>query len=92
MLSTGIVFYLARDPEMCHRLTTEIRTSFTSRADMTLARLSELPYLNAVIREGLRVLPPAADIFPRIVPDGGEIIMGDFLPAGVSSASNTARK
>lgn len=89
MLSTGIVFYLARDPEMCRRLNTEIRTSFTSRTDVTLARLSELPYLNAVIREGLRVLPPAADIFPRIVPDGGKVIMDKFLPAGVSIASGT---
>ncbi|KAJ9615040.1 hypothetical protein H2200_001114 [Cladophialophora chaetospira] len=83
MLLTGIVFYLSRDPEMCQRLTSEIRSSFAKREDMTLARLSELLYLNAVIREGLRILPPAADIFPRIIPPDGEYIMGDFLPAGV---------
>jgi aspirochlorine biosynthesis cytochrome P450 monooxygenase len=83
MLLTGITFYLSRSAEMCERLTQEIRTSFATRDEMTLARLAELPYLNAVIREGLRLLPPAADIFCRIVPPGGDFIMGDFLPAGV---------
>ncbi len=83
MLLTGLVFYLSRDAEMCHRLTSKIRSSFTKRDDMILARLSDLPYLNAVIREGLRILPPAADLFPRIVPPGGDVIMGEFLPAGI---------
>jgi cytochrome P450 len=51
---------------------------------MTLAKLSQLSYLQAVIREGLRMFPPAADIFPCIIPTGGEIIFGKYLPAGVS--------
>ena len=52
--------------------------------DLNLADLAQLDYLNRVIREGLRVFPPAADIFPRIIPEGGEVIMGKYLPEGVS--------
>lgn len=51
---------------------------------MTLAKLANLEYLNRVIREGLRMFPPAADIFPHIIPEGGEVIMGKLLPQGVS--------
>ena len=57
-----------------------------SREEMSLARLATLNYLNLVIREGLRVFPPAADIFPRVIPAGGEFIMGQYLPEGVSMA------
>lgn len=53
---------------------------------MTLAKLAQLPYLNLVIKEGLRMFPPAADIFPRVVPVGGEFVMGSFLPEGVSDS------
>lgn len=46
----------------------------------------QLPYLQAVIREGLRVLPPVTNIFSRDVPpDGDEVTVNGqkyFLPGG----------
>lgn len=80
-------YYLAKNPDVYDKLKSEIRGSFSSREEMTLARLANLVYLNLVIREGLRMFPPAADIFPRIIPEGGELIMGKFLPEGVSTMS-----
>ena len=50
--------------------------------DMTLAELAQLDYLNHVIREGLREFLPAIDIFSRIIPEGGEIIMGNIFRKG----------
>jgi len=45
-----------------------------------------LVYLGAVVREALRVHPPAVNIFSRIVPKGGDTVKVDgedvFLPGG----------
>ena len=80
----GVCYFLAHNPPVYKRLLTEVRTTFSASEDMTLAKLSQLSYLQAVIREGLRMFPPAADIFPRIIPSGGNTIFGRYLPEGVS--------
>ena len=79
----GLCYFLAKNPLVLHKLEREIRTSFLVDEDMTLSKLAQLPYLNLVIREGLRVFPSAADIFPRVVPAGGDFVMGEFLSEGV---------
>jgi cytochrome P450 len=45
--------------------------------------LDELPYLDAVIKEGLRCFPPIPMSQPRYVPAGGRTIDGYFVPGGV---------
>ncbi|KUJ19989.1 cytochrome P450 [Mollisia scopiformis] len=80
--SAGVFYFLTKNPPVYERLKTEIRSAFTYQDDITLAKLAQLDYLNRVVREGLRVFPPAADIFPRIIPEGGEVIMGKYLPEG----------
>ncbi|KAH7311808.1 cytochrome P450 [Rhexocercosporidium sp. MPI-PUGE-AT-0058] len=80
--NAGMCYYLAKNPDVYGKLKKEIRSNFSSREEMTLTRLASLVYLNLVIREGLRMFPPAADIFPRIIPEGGEVIMGQYLPEG----------
>ncbi|KAL2193783.1 cytochrome P450 [Corynascus similis CBS 632.67] len=51
------------------------------------ATAKQLPYLQAVIREGLRVFPPVRNILPKDVPPGGDTVVVDgkpvFLPEGV---------
>lgn len=42
----------------------------------------DLPYLQAVIKEGLRVMPPASGAMFKQVPLGGDIVDGVFLPGG----------
>lgn len=42
----------------------------------------ELPYLDAVIKEGLRRFPPIPMSQPRYAPAGGRTIDGYFVPAG----------
>jgi len=55
---------------------------------ITTAEAKTLPYLQAVIREGLRVFPPVVNIFSRDVPSGGDTVLVDgkpvFLPGGTS--------
>lgn len=42
--------------------------------------LDKLPYLDAVVKEGLRCAPPIPMSFPRYVPIGGRTINGHFIP------------
>ncbi|KAK3293022.1 cytochrome P450 [Chaetomium fimeti] len=54
---------------------------------ISFAVAKQLPYLQAVIKEGLRVFPPVRNILPKDIPAGGDTVMVDgkpmFLPGGV---------
>ncbi|KAK3319973.1 pisatin demethylase [Cercophora scortea] len=49
---------------------------------ITDAEARTLPYLQAVIKEGLRIHPPVVGLNPRVVPAGGDTFKGIHLPAG----------
>jgi cytochrome P450 len=67
------------------KLKHEIRSTFTSEDEITLARcMDELPYLTACIEENLRIFPPAPIGFLRTIQEGGDIIDGHNVPGGVS--------
>jgi cytochrome P450 len=55
---SGITNYLVKNPEKLNTLTREVRSSFGHEADMSIAALKDLPYLAAVIQEGLRLCNP----------------------------------
>ena len=83
-LLSGCVFYLLRNPATYAHLVNEIRGSFKNYSDIGLSSIAKLPYLNAVLDESLRIYPPIATMLPRIVPEGGAMINGRFVPEGVS--------
>ena len=82
---SGITNSLVKDPERLRKLTAEIRESFADASEMSIDKLSRLPYLGAVIEEGLRLCPPVAVGVPRMVPAGGATVCGHWFPANVSS-------
>jgi cytochrome P450 len=90
----GVILQVITNPRVCAKLQEEIDDAVrTGRAPdrgegiISAAQAKQLPYLQAVVREGLRVRPPVANIFPRDVPAGGETVEVDgngiFLPEGV---------
>lgn len=50
-----------------------------------------MPYLQAVIREGLRIHPSTGLPLERVVPKGGAQIAETFFPEGVSTDTTTLR-
>lgn len=46
------------------------------------ASFEQLPYLEAVVKEGLRVFPSIPMSLPRVVPAGGASVDGCWLPGG----------
>lgn len=82
---TGIFNHLIKfdNQHVMSRLCKEIRTAFKREEDITIDSTRELPYLEAVINEGLRVCNPMPGGQPRVVPKGGDTFGGIFLPGGV---------
>lgn len=83
-LLSGATYQLLRNPVALGKLTEEIRTSFVTEGDIDFHRVSELDYLNACLEEGLRCYPPVPVGLPRIVPEGGDVIAGEYIPGNVS--------
>ncbi|KAK2609238.1 hypothetical protein QQS21_002172 [Conoideocrella luteorostrata] len=62
--------------------TTEIKTPVISDAD---AR--QMPFLQAVIKEGLRIFPPVAGLMAKQAPSEGDHWKGVFIPGGTRIGS-----
>jgi cytochrome P450 len=79
---TFIIFFLTSNPLALKRLRAELEDP-KLQADMWLhpPRLAELPYLNAVIWESLRLGTPFPGL-PRVIPQPGVMLEGKFFPAG----------
>ncbi|KAJ5935122.1 Cytochrome monooxygenase lcsI [Penicillium verhagenii] len=85
-LLSGFTFYLVQTPAAYKRLVEEIRDTFKSYDEIDFSSVSQLTYMNAALEEALRVYPPVPAVLPRLVPKGGSIIDGNFVPEGVSVA------
>ena len=81
---SGIVRHLLQNPETLQKVAHEIRKSFQHVSDIDARSVTQLPYLGAVIEEGLRLCPPVPLGMPRIVPKGGATVAGNWLEEGVS--------
>lgn len=80
----GIGNSLVQCPVELRKLEVEIRQTFDDEAEITLRSIQGLPFLNAVIAEGLRMCHPVAGGILRSVTDGGSVVCGHCLPKDVS--------
>lgn len=76
----SMFYFTLRNNASYQRLCEEVRSNCTFPATFASAR--DLPYLNAVIKEALRLHPPMAIMLARTVPKGGAEICGHFVPEG----------
>jgi cytochrome P450 len=81
---TAIIRSLVQHKGVLYRLTAELRETFQHESDIKVASVANLPYLNAVIQEGMRLCPPVVIGVPRIAPPGGDMVCDKWVPEGVS--------
>ncbi|KAL2829469.1 cytochrome P450 [Aspergillus cavernicola] len=77
----GATYHLLRTPSAYQKLKDEVRGRFGSYEEIDGAAALQLPYLQAVINEALRIHPSGAQGFPRLSP--GTVIDGHWVPKGV---------
>lgn len=78
------IYFSLRNPRVWARLTEEIRAAdFRGRTPPSYKEARALPYLEAVVREALRMLPGVSMTLERYVPAGGHTLPnGDYIPPG----------
>jgi cytochrome P450 len=82
----SILRFLITHPSSLNHVRAEIESADESGLLSTPIQFEEtrkhLPYFVACIKEGLRLNPPATNLFARITPTGGKVIDGHFVPGG----------
>ncbi|KAK7742957.1 hypothetical protein SLS63_000525 [Diaporthe eres] len=89
----SLFYHLMHTPAAYEKLQAEIDQAFEDGrlSEMpTFQEASKLPYLDACIKEGLRVYPGAQLSLPRIVPKEGMTLCGKFIPGGYIVGCNAA--
>ncbi|KAH9177355.1 putative P450 monooxygenase [Lactarius sanguifluus] len=80
--ATTISYHVLHNPEVQQRLVDELRTAWPVLEEVPRYEvLEKLPYLTAVVKEGLRMFPGGTAL-PRVVPPEGATIGGTFIPGG----------
>ncbi|KAK4182383.1 Pisatin demethylase [Podospora australis] len=81
----GTLLHLAATHHAYHRLQKEMDEGIAQgriSSPITMEEAKQLPYLQAVIYEGLRLSMPLVGIVLKVVPAGGDTIAGHFVPGG----------
>ncbi|KAL8692049.1 MAG: hypothetical protein Q9218_002835 [Villophora microphyllina] len=76
----AVTYYLTKRPDCLRKLQEEIRMRYGRYDEINATTAQQLPYLQAVINEGLRIYPPGSQGFPRVSP--GTVIADHWVPKG----------
>jgi len=79
---TFTTYALAKHPELFDELAKEL-SNYTDIDSLKSAELEQLPLLNALIRESIRLWPPGPGPIPRVLPPQGAMLGGYYIPGGV---------
>lgn len=88
---SAIFYHLMKNPDSYHKLQQEIDTATEDgrlSAVISFSDSQQLKYLQAVIKEALRLHPAVGLPLQRIVPKGGATIAGRHFPPGVTVGIN----
>lgn len=83
-LLSAATFFLATNPASLAKLNDEVRSTFQSEDQIDMLSVQNLKYLSAVLDESMRLYPPVPSSSPRMIGKGGDKIIGEFIPEGVS--------
>ena len=84
---TNFLDIISRDLSLQERLHDEIERNFPGELPVDWVPpnriITEMPFLNSVLREVMRIRPTSATGLERITPAGGRTITGKYIPEGV---------
>jgi averantin hydroxylase len=89
-LLSGTTYALCKNPEVMKKLNEEVRSAFKNEEEIDFLSVGKLEYMLAVLDEGMRVYPPAPNQGNRVVPEGGAMVAGRWVPGGVSLLSSSS--
>lgn len=84
---TSVIFHLCKFPDALRTLRNELEVAARNgdiSDPITFKQAQKLPYLQAVIKEALRIHPATGLTLGRVVPKGGAVIAGLNFTEGVS--------
>jgi cytochrome P450 len=76
------MLHIITNPQVYAKLRAEIANTTYTEPIIPDSLGRELPYLQAVIKEGLRIFPPVAGLMAKQVPPQGDTWKGQFIPGG----------
>ncbi|WZH43100.1 cytochrome P450 [Fusarium acuminatum] len=76
------MLHIITNPQVYAKLRAEIASTTYTEFIIPDSLGRELPYLQAVIKEGLRIFPPVAGLMAKQVPPQGDTWKGQFIPGG----------
>ncbi|PGH17767.1 hypothetical protein AJ79_00908 [Helicocarpus griseus UAMH5409] len=80
---TITAYHVVANPEIYRTLKAELESAFPNpNSEMIYTKLEKLPYLTAVIKEGLRLSYGVIGRLPRVVPESGAEFNDYKVPAG----------
>ncbi|EME41071.1 hypothetical protein DOTSEDRAFT_178435 [Dothistroma septosporum NZE10] len=87
---TVAAFNVLHNQEIYRKLVAELEDHFPHQTtDLPFVELEKLPYLTAVIKEGLRLSFGVIGRLPRVVPAGGATFHSHYLPAGTVASMSS---
>ena len=83
-------YYMLKNPSVYNKVSAEVQAAgFDRSKPVPYSGARQLPYLEACVREALRIHAPAAMLLERYVPaDGLTLPDGSFVPAGTAVGLN----
>ncbi|KAF7555155.1 hypothetical protein G7Z17_g2388 [Cylindrodendrum hubeiense] len=89
---SAVLYYLLKNPGCMQKLRDEIKSCEEQGSLSELPTFQEsqqMPYLQAIIKETLRMHPATGLPLERVVPEGGTTIAGYYFPEGTVVGINT---
>jgi cytochrome P450 len=86
---SSVIYYLLTTPKALSKLRTEITELGLAHRRVTFKDSQEMPLLQAVIKEGLRMHPATGLPLWRVVPEGGLSIGEHWFPPGTNLGLNS---
>ena len=87
----AVLYFLIKDRRVWNKLQTELDTAVASGSiseSILYTEAQKMPFLQACIKEAMRLHPSLGTQHTRLVPEGGVSIDGRYLPANVSDTQN----